>query len=135
MPAGRPIFPIKSGSSPSRKEKAPAIICFPSRSSRGSRNRRLSGVVLLLRDVTRLKEVERLKNEFVMAASHELRTPLTSMGMSVDLLLENTGPNLAEGDRELLQPAHDEVHRMQALVNDLLDLSKIEAGQPHRPGI
>lgn len=96
---------------------------------RGSRNHRLSGVVLLLRDVTRLKEVERLKNEFVMAASHELRTPLTSMGMSVDLLLENAGPDLAEGDRELLQAAHDEVHRMQALVNDLLDLSKIEAGR------
>ena len=95
---------------------------------RGSRDHRLSGVVLLLRDVTRLKEVERLKNEFVMAASHELRTPLTSLGMSVDLLLENTGPNLSEGDRELLQAAHDEVHRMQALVNDLLDLSKIEAG-------
>ncbi len=94
----------------------------------GSRNRQLSGIVLLLRDVTRLKEVERLKSEFVMAASHELRTPLTSMGMSVDLLLENVGPDLAENDRELLQAAHDEVHRMKALVNDLLDLSRIEAG-------
>jgi len=93
------------------------------------RDRSLSGIVLLLRDVTRLKEVERLKSEFVMAASHELRTPLTSMGMSIDLLLERAPHDLAEKDRELLLAAHEEVHRMKALVNDLLDLSKIEAGR------
>ncbi|RJP79771.1 MAG: HAMP domain-containing protein [Desulfobacteraceae bacterium] len=93
------------------------------------RDRNLSGIVLLLRDVTRLKEVERLKSEFVMAASHELRTPLTSLGMSVDLLMEHAAAGLAEKDRDLLQAAHEEVHRMQALVNDLLDLSKIEAGR------
>ena len=93
------------------------------------RDRNLTGIVLLLRDVTRLKEVERLKSEFVMAASHELRTPLTSLGMSVDLLLENVAGKLAEKDRDLLQAAHEEVHRMKALVNDLLDLSRIEAGR------
>lgn len=93
------------------------------------RDRSLSGIVLLLRDVTRLKEVERLKSEFVMAASHELRTPLTSLGMSVDLLLEHASQGLADKDRDLLQVAHEEVHRMKALVNDLLDLSKIEAGR------
>lgn len=93
------------------------------------RDRQLTGIVLLLRDITRLKEVERLKSEFVMAASHELRTPLTSLGMSVDLLLEHAADGLAEKDRELLQAAHEEVHRMKALVNDLLDLSKIEAGR------
>ena len=93
------------------------------------RDRNLSGIVLLLRDVTRLKEVERLKSEFVMAASHELRTPLTSLGMSVDLLLENAAHVLAAKDRELLRAAHEEVHRMKALVNDLLDLSKIESGR------
>jgi NtrC-family two-component system sensor histidine kinase KinB len=93
------------------------------------KDRSLSGIVLLLKDITRLKEVEQLKSEFVMAASHELRTPLTSMGMSIDLLLEHVAPGLAEKDRELLQAAHEEVHRMKALVNDLLDLSKIEAGR------
>lgn len=93
------------------------------------RDRTLSGIVLLLRDVTRLKEVERLKSEFVMAASHELRTPLTGLSMSVDLLLEHAPEELPEVDRELLQAAHEEVHRMKALVNDLLDLSKIEAGR------
>ncbi len=93
------------------------------------RDRNLSGIVLLLKDVTRLKEVERIKSEFIMAASHELRTPLTSLGMSVDLLLEHVAHELAEKDRDLLEAAHEEVHRMKALVNDLLDLSKIEAGK------
>jgi NtrC-family two-component system sensor histidine kinase KinB len=93
------------------------------------KDRNLSGIVLLLRDITRLKELERMKSEFVMAASHELRTPLTSIGMSIDLLLENVNQELAEKDRELLRAAHEEVHRMKALVNDLLDLSKIEAGR------
>jgi NtrC-family two-component system sensor histidine kinase KinB len=93
------------------------------------KERSLSGIVLLLRDVTRLKEVEQLKSDFVMAASHELRTPLTSLGMSIDLLLEHATEGFAEIDWELLQAAHEEVYRMKALVNDLLDLSKIEAGR------
>lgn len=101
---------------------------FSIRAIRG-RSRDLTGIVLLLRDVTRLKEVEQLKNEFIMAASHELRTPLTSLGMSVDLLLEHAARMLPEKDRDLLFAAHEEVHRMKALVNDLLDLSKIEGGR------
>jgi len=93
------------------------------------RRRDLSGIVLLLRDITRLKEVEQLKSEFVMAASHELRTPLTSLAMSLDLLLEHAAQSLPENERSLLRAAHEEVHRMKALVHDLLDLSKMEAGR------
>ncbi|MBN1932075.1 MAG: HAMP domain-containing protein [Desulfobacterales bacterium] len=89
----------------------------------------LSGVVLLLRDITHMKQVEHLKSEFIMAASHELRTPLTSIGMSIDLLMEHAADNLNENDLELLQAAHEEVHRLKALISDLLDLSKIEAGR------
>ncbi len=89
----------------------------------------LSGAVLLLRDITRLKQAEQLKNDFIMAASHELRTPLTSLGMSVALLLEHASGSLAEKDRELLLAAHEEVGRMKSLVSDLLDLSRIEAGR------
>ncbi|KAB2890500.1 MAG: HAMP domain-containing protein [Desulfobulbaceae bacterium] len=95
----------------------------------GQKGQRLTGVVLLLKDITQLRELERLKSEFVMAASHELRTPLTSLGMSIDLLIEHAARYLPERENELLLAAHDEVHRMKAMVHDLLDLSKIEAGR------
>jgi NtrC-family two-component system sensor histidine kinase KinB len=92
-------------------------------------SRRMLGVVLLLRDVTRLKELDRLKSEFVMTASHELRTPLQSLIMSIDLLLEPTEHAMSEKQRRLLQTAHEELQRLRSLVNDLLDLSRIEAGK------
>lgn len=109
-------------------ETGPRHYLFSATAIRG-KDRKISGAVLLLRDVTRLREVERLKNEFVMAASHELRTPLTSLGMSVDLLMEHAWAGLSEKDRDLLKAAQEEVHRMKALVSDLLDLSRIEAGR------
>jgi NtrC-family two-component system sensor histidine kinase KinB len=84
--------------------------------------------VLLLRDVTRLAELDRLKSEFVMTASHELRTPLTSIGMSIDLLLEGAS-KLREKDQQLLFAAHEDVQRLKVFVSNLLDLSKIEAGK------
>jgi NtrC-family two-component system sensor histidine kinase KinB len=89
----------------------------------------LIGVVLLLRDVTRLTELDRLKSEFVMTASHELRTPLTSIGMSIDLLLEGAIKKLNEKEQQLLSAAHEDLQRLKVFVNNLLDLSKIEAGK------
>jgi NtrC-family two-component system sensor histidine kinase KinB len=89
----------------------------------------LLGVVLLLRDVTRLTEWDRLKSEFVMIASHELRTPLTSIGMSIKLLLERTMEKLDGKEQQLLWAAHEDLQRLKNLVNNLLDLSKIEAGK------
>jgi len=87
------------------------------------------GVVLLLRDVTRLKELDRLKTEFVMTASHELRTPLTGIAMSIDLLRERAMGKLDEREQQLLDAAHEEVQRLKVLVSNLLDLSRIEAGK------
>jgi two-component system, NtrC family, sensor histidine kinase KinB len=89
----------------------------------------LIGVVLLLRDVTRLTELDRLKSEFVMTASHELRTPLTSIGMSIDLLLEGAIKKLNEKEQQLLLSAHEDLQRLKAFVSNLLDLSRIEAGK------
>ena len=89
----------------------------------------LIGVVLLLRDVTRLTELDHLKSEFVMTASHELRTPLTSIGMSIDLLLESAIKKLSEKEQQLLSAAHEDLQRLKVFVNNLLDLSRIEAGK------
>lgn len=87
------------------------------------------GAVLLLQDVTKLKELDRLKSDFVATASHELRTPLTGIAMSIGLLVENAGEKLSADERELLAAAQGDVQRLRALVNDLLDLSKIESGR------
>ena len=87
------------------------------------------GAILLLQDVTKLKELDNLKSEFVATASHELRTPLTGMAMSLNLLVETTESKLSESESELLESAVEDVDRLRGLVNDLLDLSKIESGK------
>jgi NtrC-family two-component system sensor histidine kinase KinB len=89
----------------------------------------LPGCVVVLRDVTRAREMDKLKSEFVMAAAHELRTPVTSIGMSIDLLVDHCSKGMEPRERELLESARDEVHRLRSLINDLLDLSRIEAGR------
>jgi len=87
------------------------------------------GRVLLLQDITQFRELDRLKTEFVATASHELRTPLTSMAMGLHLLRETALPSMAPADRALLEAAIEDTDRMRLLVDDLLDLSRIESGQ------
>jgi len=89
----------------------------------------MDGVVLLLRDVTRLKELDRMKSEFIMTASHELKTPLQSLGMSIELLQEGASDRLTDKQKQLLSAAHEELQRLKSLIGDLLDLSRIEAGK------
>ncbi len=89
----------------------------------------LSGVLTLLRDITKLKEIDELKSEFVMIVSHELKTPLTSIRMSMGLLKESAGKLLSSDDLELFEIVNEEVERLRSLITDLLDLSKIEAGK------
>lgn len=89
----------------------------------------LMGALFILHDITNLKELDRLKSEFVMIVSHELKTPLTSINMSIDLLMESLGNSLKDGDMEMILIAKDEINRLRLLVNDLLDLSQIESGK------
>jgi len=90
---------------------------------------RLVGAVMLLEDVTHLREIDRVKSEFIATASHELRTPLTSLEMGIHLLLEPAAGELSNRQRELLTICRDDTLRLDTLVKDLLDLSRIESGE------
>lgn len=120
-PAGEDMIAIRRGES----EAYYQFSIVPIRAEPGI----MQGVVLLLRDVTRLRELDRLKSEFVMTASHELRTPLTSIGLGIDLIMEQAADRLNERELEMVAAAHEDVERLKALLNELLDLSKIEAGE------
>ena len=80
-------------------------------------------------DIVRLKELERLKTDFVSTVSHELRTPLTSMRGALGLILGGKTGDLPGRGRELLQIAMSNTERLIRLINDILDIDKIDAGQ------
>ena len=89
----------------------------------------LVGAVTLLEDITHLREIDRLKSEFIATASHELRTPLTSVQMGVHLLLERAAGELNDKQVEILSACREDCERLDKLMRDLLDLSRIEAGE------
>jgi signal transduction histidine kinase len=77
----------------------------------------------------RLKELDRLKSDFVSNVSHELRTPLTAIKGSADLLLREVAGPLTERQTHYLTRMRSNTQHLAGLINDLLDLSKIEAGK------
>jgi signal transduction histidine kinase len=91
--------------------------------------RGVQGRVFTYTDITVESEVDRMKSEFVSMASHELRTPLTSVHGALQLVLTGSGGRLTAEDRELLEISLSSTERLVRMVNDLLDLSKIEAGR------
>jgi PAS domain S-box-containing protein len=89
----------------------------------------LVGRLFAFHDLSWEKTIDHMKSEFISIASHELRTPMTSIKGSVDLILGGCAGEIGAEARELLEVAHSACDRMIRLVNDILDLSKIEAGQ------
>lgn len=87
------------------------------------------GTVSTFQDITHQVEVDRLKSEFVATVSHELRTPMTSIKGYVDILLMGAAGALSEQQTHFLQIVKSNTERLAVLVNDLLDISQIEAGR------
>jgi len=109
----RTAFPVECVSTPIRSREGDVI-----------------GAVITFSDITQRKEVDRMKNELISTVSHELRTPLTSLRGFAELLLERQFP--PEQQREFMTVIHKEALRLTTLINDFLDLQRIEAGrQPY----
>jgi signal transduction histidine kinase len=89
----------------------------------------VTGAAILLQDVTRLRRVDELKNDLVATVAHELRTPLTSLRMAVLLSLDGTAGPVTTKQAELLKGARQDCERLQAMVDELLDLTRIQAGR------
>ncbi len=87
------------------------------------------GDVAVLRDVTREIEADRTKREFISKVSHELRTPLTAIKGHVDLLLIGSLGSLNATQNECLQVARKNANRLRDLIEDILDISRIESGK------
>jgi PAS domain S-box-containing protein len=87
------------------------------------------GIVSVFRDITAEVEADRAKAEFISTVSHELRTPMTSIKGYVDLLLMGSAGPLSEMQRRFLQIVRANADRLKTLVDDLLDISRIESGR------
>ena len=86
------------------------------------------GAAVLLQDITRFRLLDEVKSNLVATVSHELKTPLTSIRLALHLLLEeSTGP-LAPKQLELLVDARDNAERILVMINNLLDLARLEQG-------
>ncbi len=91
------------------------------------------GSVWVQRDITALKEAERLKDRFVSNVSHELRTPVSVIGLSCDNLA-TFGDRLSDSDRsQMLQDIHVQAHALSTLIEDILTLSQIDSGRARQP--
>jgi PAS domain S-box-containing protein len=87
------------------------------------------GTVSIFRDITHQVEVDRLKSEFVATVSHELRTPMTSIKGYVEILLMGAAGAMSSQQVHFLEIVKSNTERLAVLVNDLLDVSRIEAGR------
>jgi len=93
----------------------------------------LFGAAVILQDVTRFRLLDEVKTKLVSTVSHELKTPLTSVRMGLHLLLEERIGSLNSKQTELLLAAREDSERLLRMINDLLDLTKLESGETGLP--
>jgi signal transduction histidine kinase len=89
---------------------------------------KVSGIIILLKDVTQLKQLEKARTDFVSTISHEFKTPLTSIMMGTSMIIDGSMGVLNEEQQDILGTIKEDGERLTRLVNDLLELSRIEAG-------
>ena len=93
------------------------------------REDRKIGILVILRDITREKIVERLKTEFVSISAHQLRTPLSAVKWTLKMILDGDLGEISEDQRDFLLKTYKSNQRMIRLINDLLNVTRIEEGR------
>ena len=92
-------------------------------------NEEAFATVTILRDITKEKEIERMKTDFVSSVSHELRTPLTAIKGFAATMLNDDGKMPAETQKEFLGIINEETDRLESLIKDLLEISLSDSGK------
>ncbi len=92
-------------------------------------NANLSGMIVIFQNVTQLKELEKIRTDFIATISHEFKTPLTSILMGADVLIDERMGPLNDDQRQFMQAIREDGGRLTKLVDDLLELMRIESGK------
>jgi two-component system, NtrC family, sensor histidine kinase KinB len=101
----------------------------PEATAIADRDGHLTGVILIMKDVTEQRRLDEMKRGLISTVSHELKTPLTSVRMAIHLLLEEKVGGLTEKQTELLLAAREDSDRLEQILHNLLDISRIESGR------
>lgn len=105
------------------------VIILLNATSRRDPANNIVGVIGIGQDITERKKIEQMKSDFVALASHELRTPLTSIQGYAELILDGDVGEISREQREFLEIISQNTRRLEALINDVLDVEKIESGR------
>ncbi|MFZ3046523.1 MAG: ATP-binding protein, partial [Desulfatirhabdiaceae bacterium] len=100
------------------------VRCAPFR-DRSGRN---LGVITVLHDITALKQIDRMKSEFVSMVSHEIRSPMNSVLMQLRVVLDGLAGELTPKQKEILERASEKIDSLTQMTSELLDLARIESG-------
>ena len=119
--------PDKTELTITRKDGQPVILELSTRPI--WQNGQIAGIQGIGRDITERKELEKLKSDFISTVSHELRTPLTSIKGYVDLVLAGDVGPLTPEQREFLTIVAQNTTRLTELINDLLEIERLESGR------